>query len=107
MNHRLARALAIEASEIERTNPASARAMRSHILKYMPEHDYNALWTAQDGKCAICRQVCIKALALDHCHKTGRIRGLLCMRCNTALGLLKDDQGLLSKAIEYLQKDDG
>ena len=102
MNHRLAKALELEAADLERTNPAAARSMRSHLFKYLPESSYNAMWLAQDGKCAICRQVCIKALAVDHCHKTGKIRGLLCMRCNTALGMFKDDPALLLKAIEYL-----
>ena len=103
MNKRLAKVLEIEVVDLERINPASARAMRSHLLKYMPESDYNAMWAAQDGKCAICRQPCIKALSVDHCHKTGRIRGLLCMRCNMALGLFKDDTAMMKRAIDYLE----
>lgn len=42
-------------------------------------------------------------LVVDHCHKTGRIRGLLCHNCNRALGLLQDDVGVLRKAIGYLK----
>ena len=46
-----------------------------------------------------------KRLAKDHCHKTGVVRGTLCQRCNTGLGLFRDDAGLLQKAIVYLQKN--
>jgi len=43
-----------------------------------------------------------KRLAIDHCHETGDIRGLLCSKCNKALGLLGDDIDTLKRAIEYL-----
>jgi len=102
VNNRLAKVLELEAVDLERINPASARAVRSHLLKYMSEPDYNAMWAAQDGLCAICRLECSKSLAVDHDHKTGKIRGLLCKKCNMALGLLKDDIQLMSRAIEYL-----
>jgi len=42
------------------------------------------------------------ALSVDHCHTTGKIRGLLCSGCNTGIGKLKDSPEILSKAIEYL-----
>ena len=45
-----------------------------------------------------------KSLAIDHDHQTGKIRGLLCMHCNTALGLLKDDIGTFESAAAYLRK---
>jgi len=43
-------------------------------------------------------------IAYDHCHKTGKFRGWLCMKCNTALGLVNDDIELLQKMIKYLSK---
>ena len=46
-----------------------------------------------------------KRLYVDHCHKTGKIRGLLCNSCNTALGLLKDDISLFKRSIDYLNKN--
>lgn len=55
--------------------------------------------------CAICGgrdPVSGKALAIDHDHSTGRVRGLLCIRCNTALGSFKDDAALLVGALAYL-----
>lgn len=56
----------------------------------------------QDGKCAICgRQE--ELLCVDHCHATRTIRGMLCGRCNRAIGLLDDDSALLQRAIMYLE----
>ena len=67
---------------------------------------YNAILDAQGGVCAICKCECLSGrhLAVDHDHETGDVRGLLCSRCNTAIGLLRDDETLFTKAIEYLGK---
>lgn len=51
--------------------------------------------------CAICGSKV--RLVVDHCHKTGRIRGVLCAKCNSAIGLLGDDTERLASAIEYLK----
>lgn len=65
--------------------------------------DYNNLADSQNYKCKICNKLPEqKFMAVDHCHTTGRIRGLLCMKCNTAIGLLEDNVTYLTKAIEYL-----
>jgi len=49
--------------------------------------DYESLLAQQNGACLICKgNACKYRLAVDHNHKTGKIRGLLCMRCNTKLG---------------------
>lgn len=70
---------------------------------------YEELLLRQDGKCAICgtdkptKNGKTKRLAVDHCHTTGRIRGLLCNRCNLAIGLLKDDLALVEKVRQYLE----
>ena len=64
--------------------------------------DYRALQARQGNACAICRKV-TRALCIDHCHVTGRVRGLLCRRCNSALGFYADDQRLLRAALAYLQ----
>lgn len=65
--------------------------------------DYKRMLAEQGGVCAICQKPeKRKALAIDHCHKTGIIRGLLCMRCNTALGHMDDDTDRLYRAIKYL-----
>ncbi len=56
---------------------------------------------AQNGRCAICG--CSKDLVLDHCHVAGLIRKALCIRCNVALGMFKDDPKLLKRAAAYLE----
>ena len=78
--------------------------------------DYEAIAVKQNGLCDICRQPesfvhkatnTTAQLAVDHCHKTGKVRGLLCKSCNTALGIFKDDTKLLLQAIDYLTKHNG
>jgi hypothetical protein len=62
---------------------------------------YNSLLEAQKGLCAVCRTC--PAKAVDHDHKTGQIRGILCATCNTGLGVFKENEGNLLSAIEYLR----
>jgi hypothetical protein len=64
--------------------------------------DYRALQQRQGNACAICRKV-TRVLCIDHCHVTGRVRGLLCRSCNSALGLYADDPRLLRAALVYLR----
>jgi hypothetical protein len=53
--------------------------------------------------CAICREPPgDTALHVDHCHDTGRIRGLLCFRCNSALGNLRHDADVIGRALDYV-----
>jgi recombination endonuclease VII len=68
--------------------------------------DYDNILAAQNGVCAICLQTCSsgKRLAVDHCHKTGSVRGLLCVKCNTTLGRMNDDPENFHRAAEYLEK---
>ncbi len=58
----------------------------------------------QDRKCAICKQS--KPLEIDHCHKTGKFRGLLCSNCNKVLGMIKDNIKTLREAANYLEKNE-
>ena len=62
---------------------------------------YESLVQQQAGKCAICNEIPTK-LYVDHCHDSGVVRGLLCMKCNAALGLFKDKQSNLRSALDYL-----
>ena len=66
--------------------------------------EYELLHFDQQGMCAICgdRPIGQRPLAVDHCHKTGKVRGLLCHRCNHGLGHFKDSLSLLSSAKNYL-----
>ena len=65
--------------------------------------DYDAMFEQQGGVCGICHHPQeSKKLAVDHCHETGKVRGLLCENCNTGLGKFKDDPALLDAAKEWL-----
>jgi len=69
---------------------------------------YNEMFSKQDGRCGICRRHqsgFSRALAVDHCHNTGKIRGLLCMECNHAIGQMDDDPERLISAANYLKAD--
>lgn len=75
--------------------------------------DYNNLLEQQQNVCAICsqpessidsRHQLIRKLAVDHCHSTGKVRGLLCQTCNTTLGKVKESEEHLQALINYLRK---
>lgn len=67
---------------------------------------YLAMLRAQDSRCAICRtpQGEHVRLALDHCHASGKLRALLCSRCNTTLGSVEDSAELLDRMAAYLRR---
>lgn len=72
---------------------------------------YNEMLVEQNGLCKICKKPeitklknKINGLAIDHCHKTGKIRSLLCLKCNSALGKFNDSIDLLQEAINYLKE---
>ena len=66
--------------------------------------EVEAMYEEQGGLCRICRTPTGEALNIDHCHATGKVRGLLCRRCNTLLGSASDDVLLLQACINYLQE---
>jgi hypothetical protein len=87
-------------------NPERYKANQLRIKFGITLEQYNELFTAQNGGCAICRAngpELKRQLSVDHCHATGKIRGLLCDTCNVGLGYFKDNQNLLAKAIAYLE----
>jgi hypothetical protein len=68
------------------------------------EEDYNAFLLLQGGVCAICKtDPDKKRLSVDHCHKTKKVRALLCRHCNLMLGLAKDEPATLDRAAAYLR----
>lgn len=80
------------------------RGLKKRAAQYgiTPER-FREMLAKQDGRCAICLgQPGIKGLAVDHCHSTGAVRGLLCGRCNTAIGLLREDPVIFRAAMDYL-----
>lgn len=86
---------------------ARARLMRS---KYGIElSDFDAMHERAGGVCEICKgppttYQGYETLCVDHCHTTGKVRGLLCNKCNQALGLFQDSTWNLEAAISYLQE---
>ena len=85
-----------------------SRKLKSRFGITMDE--YSAMLVAQDFKCPICGvsvSDCTKNLSVDHNHETGKIIGLLCDKCNLALGLFKDNKDSLRGAILYLEKHGG
>jgi hypothetical protein len=64
--------------------------------------DYNSMFIKQGGKCAICFEMQEGSLDVDHCHTTGKVRGLLCRKCNLAIGFIKDRKDLAIRISEYL-----
>ncbi len=71
---------------------------------------YRERLAEQNSVCAICKQPetavirgKVIAMTVDHCHNTGKARGLLCIKCNRGLGLFRDNVGILKSAIDYLQ----
>lgn len=87
------------AHRVANRNAYRDRALRK---KYgITLEDYKTMEAAQSWACAICRQ--IKKLHVDHDHKTMKIRGLLCAKCNKALGLLQDRPELCYASGDYLK----
>jgi Recombination endonuclease VII len=85
------------------------RAKRLRLYGITPEQ-YAELYRVQQGMCKLCRHPTRRGsggdLDVDHCHETGRIRGLLCVSCNHALGVLGDNVKGLEMAIKYLKGED-
>lgn len=79
------------------------------MYKYnLSEDCVKSMFKNQDGKCKICNTQCNNfskhnALYIDHCHKTGSVRGLLCGKCNRLLGVWNDNVEILQSAINYLK----
>jgi hypothetical protein len=81
----------------------SGNYLRRRLKKYnLTEKGYNDLLIKQNFVCAICKSKEARALAIDHCHETGKVRGLLCTNCNNGLGRFKDNPEYLRRAIKYV-----
>lgn len=91
--------------EKKKKNKQSARKFLYRRYK-ITEEEFNNLLEKQNYVCAICKEKCVtfKNLCIDHDHKTGKVRGLLCLRCNKGLGDFRDNIDLLKNAIIYLKK---
>lgn len=89
-------------------------SMRSYDLRTtygITVEDWQAMFEAQEGRCGICGRhedevlwaEGRRGLVVDHCHDTGRVRGLLCNGCNRGIGYLGDSQAVLQAAVAWLR----
>lgn len=91
------------------TNGSNRRSWLKKIYGITPEQ-HAAMVAAQGGRCAVCGHPPARnkhgthVLAIDHNHETGRVRGLLCHRCNAALGMMREDLDLITKLWQYLDR---
>ena len=89
-------------------NPAlhAANSRRYKLKKKynLTPEGYDVILKRQNGVCAICDGIGVdgRRLHVDHCHETGKVRGLLCHDCNRGIGMFKDDSKKLQKAANYL-----
>ncbi len=88
-------------------NPESTKNSKLKFSYNITLDQYNSILIAQNNCCAICKRhkdEFKRDLAVDHCHKTGKIRGLLCTGCNRGIAYLKDNIETCLSAIKYLNK---
>ena len=105
-----------ECSKLRKRNPVHREKMRRYNLKYyrgITLEEFNHFYEQQGGLCAICSKPetslnnlakGVKQLAVDHDHKTQTVRGLLCTRCNTALGCLLENEGIALNLLSYIRE---
>lgn len=100
--------LSLQKKEWRRRNPDKQKSISLKHAFNMTFDEYCNLKEVQNNCCAICQinEEESGTLCVDHCHKTGTIRGLLCNSCNKMLGFSKDKIDTLNKAIDYLNKKD-
>ena len=96
--------------EWARKNPERAKSITLKKMYGITLAEYDRMLEAQGGVCAVCKRPerargadgAPRQMPVDHCHKTGRVRGLLCTSCNRALGMMEDNVVALQSAIDYL-----
>lgn len=70
----------------------------------LSKEEYDQMLIDQNNQCAICKRKIGREAAVDHCHTTNKIRGLLCRSCNLGLGAFKDNMDTIRKAINYINE---
>lgn len=93
---------------IDKRDPAksAAKERRRRFRRYgLTEAEYDAILERQGHRCGICLTDTpgVKGWAIDHCHDSGMVRGVLCSRCNSAIGLLQEDPNVIARAAEYVR----
>lgn len=84
------------------------KKVREHQLKHrygIDENTYQQMLTDQNNRCKICDCDLDSKLRkhIDHCHKTGKVRSILCINCNSGIGIFWDDPVMLRRAADYLE----
>lgn len=95
----------VDSKKWQDSNPEKRKAQR--LIKFgITLDEFNLLMDSQDNKCAICGYSDLSRKQffpiVDHCHKGGKVRGILCSNCNFGLGSFKDNPAFLMKAASYL-----
>jgi len=107
INERKRRRWANDPEYRQRRCAAFARNRRASLLKRygMTPLEYELRLARQNGACAICKKTPKRRwLCIDHCHETGKVRGLLCTPCNAALGIFGDDPERMQAGADYLTR---
>lgn len=81
------------------------KAQRKNTFKKVYQIDmaeYDRRVGTQFGKCLLCQKLSSRRLCVDHDHKTGRVRGLLCRGCNTCLGWVENNSGMINRIVMYI-----
>lgn len=96
----------LNANSYKKRNPLVAKGIKLKRHYGITTDTYYSMLSNQNGVCKICKLTCNtgRELCVDHCHKTGKIRGLLCVRCNNGLGYFQDSLDNLEAAKEYLSE---
>lgn len=82
------------------------KAYQRKIKYNLTQEEYDLMLKKQNYSCEICgihKDDCTKELCVDHCHKTGKVRSLLCNNCNSGIGFFNESERVMKKAIEYLK----
>lgn len=94
--------MACNSATLDRLNKTHGHMQRDYGIT---QQEYDVMNTQQRGRCGICGKKPSgrnKRLSVDHCHTSGKVRGLLCHRCNTALGYFYDDPEIVAAAVRYI-----
>lgn len=96
-----------EQVQCEKQLRAEGRKTLRKSLKFLSTNEYIELLEIQQDRCAICRETFTTIPNIDHCHKTNKVRALLCSACNKGLGFFRDNIEFLQNAIQYLRTFQG
>lgn len=102
--HPIKSKLIYQKSNEKRRKEGKFRDWHLQKLYKMTLTQFNELTKKQNCRCAICQVQSHRSLHVDHDHKTNKIRGLLCYKCNSLLGYAKDNVTILKSAIKFLMK---